>query len=389
MPQANRTFYLYLGLHSLLIGMFPFYLPVFLWQQGIGLAGIALVVALAGLGFNLGLWSWDRLRLLLTLNQIFSATSLLLIALLFAVREFNSGFVGIVLLAACYGIYNSFFWTTQRAMFIEVTDPVRSGRAYGNFQLFVFALLQAGILIGGWLLERDSFDVLLVACTIVALLGTALLVASKPVYPAGLQKLRSLSIADITGFRDANCSRTMFMADGFFLFLESFFWVISLFLLTRESFATLGIVVIVLAAIFGGLFFLLKNTIDRLGARRIFTLAVLLYCASWLLRAFISESMHLLLMFTLLVLITFATSFFRLALNKRFYDLARQTEHPHRYLVLKSYYSQLAITVCFGLLAMVAIAYPEPQDLLRSIYWVAALVSPLFLLYGAHRYRRE
>jgi MFS family permease len=387
MPPANQTFYLYLGLHSLLIGMFPFYLPVFMWQQGGGMASVALLIAIAGGGFNAGLWCWDRLRHRLTLNQMFLITSLLLFALLLNVRQYGSGLAAMLALGFSYGLYNSFFWTTQRAMFIEVSDPSRSGRAYGNFQLFVFALLQAGILIGGWLLERDDFDLLLLASIVIAAAGSAMLFVSKPVYPSGLRSLPAMSLAAVFSFRDTEHSRTMFVVDGLFLFLESFFWVISLFLLSRESFTTLGIVVIVLALIFGGLFYLLKNTIDRLGVRRVFTLAVMLYGCSWLLRAYVNESMHLLTLFVVLVLITFATSFFRLALNKRFYDLARQTPHPHRYLVTKSYYSQLSITGSFAVLALLAWLVSEPQTLLRSAYWLAALLTPLFLLYGANRYR--
>ncbi|MFT5506687.1 MAG: hypothetical protein ACI8XC_004415, partial [Gammaproteobacteria bacterium] len=34
MPTNSNTFYQYLGLHSLLIGIFPFYIPVYLWKQG-------------------------------------------------------------------------------------------------------------------------------------------------------------------------------------------------------------------------------------------------------------------------------------------------------------------------------------------------------------------
>ena len=119
-----------------------------------------------------------------------------------------------------------------------------------------------------------------------------------------------------------------------------------------------------LGAIFGGLFFIVKNSIDRLGKQQMFILAVVLYSLSWVIRALINDELSLLVLFILLVLVTFATSFFRLALNKRFYDLARESG-AHRYLILKSYYSQLSLIVCFLIIALLASIVVDSQQLLR------------------------
>ena len=203
-----------------------------------------------------------------------------------------------------------------------------------------------------------------------------------------MQKTPALGWKSVLQFRDAHHSRTMFLVDGGFLFLESFFWVISLFLLAHESFTTLGVIVIVLAVIFGGLFFMLKNTIDRLGKRRVFLFAVALYSLSWAIRAIVSDELSLLMLFVLLVIVTFATSFFRLALNKRFYDLARESG-AHRYLIMKSYYSQSSLIVSFLLIALLATVITEPAELLKTVYVVAAVVAPVFALYGSRRYRMD
>ena len=386
MQQDKKTFYLYLGMHSLLIGVFPFYVPVYLWQSGLDLAQISLLIAVTGMGFYLSLWSWDRLRHRVGLNHLLLLVTLLFFLLLASVPMVERSTVSAFFLALAYGTYNGFFWTTQRALFIEVMDPNRAGQAYGNFQLFVFAALQLGILAGGWLLQSNGFGWLIVFCACVAAVGGVLLTVTRPVYPPAMQGTESLTWKVIYGFKDEHNSRLMFIADGFFLFLESFFWVISLFLLAHESFTRLGLVVIVLAVIFGGLFFVLKDSIDRLGKRQMFLLAVALYSMSWAIRSLVKDELSLLVLFVLLVLVTFATSFFRLALHKRFYDLARETG-AHRYLILKSYYTQASLIVSFLVIALIASVIDDALPTLQFVYIAAACIAPVFALYGARHYQ--
>ena len=386
MPPNRTTFYQYLGLHSLLIGIFPFYIPVYLWKQQFDLAEISLFISFAGAGFCLGLWIWDRARLRVSLTAIIAISLLLEIALLFNVYILEMDRPTLLALGVTYGLYNCFYWTTQRALFFDLIDVESSGRKYGNFQIFVGASLQVGILIGGVLLEVSSFVYLLLASAIIALGGFMLLARTPLLYPRILAEHRSLGIADVFRFRDTDNSRFIFSIDGFFLFAESFFWVITLFLLAHESFAKLGIMVLSLAAIFGILFFFLKNTIDRLGRNRIYRLAVLLYAASWGLRAIIEDQMSLEVLYLFLVIITFCTTFFRLAMNKRFYDLAKITL-SHDYLVLKSYYSQFWIAIGFALLALGFGKMSYNEALLVPIYWTLAVVAFCYLVYGYRRYR--
>ena len=387
MPHHNRIFYQFLGLHSLLIGIFPFFIPVFLWKQGFDLAAICLFISLAGLGFCVGLWCWDRLRLILSLSSLIAVSLVLEILLLLNVQVLDMDMGVMLLLGLSYGVYNSFFWTTQRALFFELIDPSTSGRKYGNFQIFVGLLLQIGILIGGLLLEKADFDYVLWVCIFVAASGFMVLFYSKPGYPDTLTATSAVSLKDFIGFKDKDYSRFIFIIDGLFLFFESFFWVISLFLIAHESFATLGLLVLSLAIIFGLLFYLLKNTIDRLGKRKIYLLAVVLYSLSWALRALTDDKLSLEFLFVFLVIITFCTSFFRLAMNKRFYDLAKQSI-AHPYLVLKSYYSQLTITIGFFLMGYWLLDIENNVELMEPIYWVAAVMALGFLLYGKERYKK-
>ncbi|MEM7195713.1 MAG: hypothetical protein AAF402_12230 [Pseudomonadota bacterium] len=387
MSQQRKIFYQFLGLHSLLIGIFPFFIPVFLWKQGFDLGRVCLFISLAGIGFCIGLWIWDRIRGVISLTSLIAISLVFEILLLVNVQMLDMDFGVMLLLGISYGVYNSFFWTTQRALFFELIDISSSGRKYGNIQIFVGLLLQIGILIGGFLLERADFDYLLIVCGIIAGAGFILLCISKPRYPQPLVETRPVSITEIFKFRDGDSSRFIFIVDGLFLFLESFFWVISLFLLSHESFTTLGLIVMSLAIIFGLLFYLLKNTIDRLGRRKIYTVSVLLYASSWALRAVTGQEMELIWLFVLLVMITFCTSFFRLAMNKRFYDVAKQTiQHP--YLVLKSYYSQMTIATGFAVLGWLIIDLENSEKLFSGVYWGASALALSFLAYGASRYRQ-
>jgi hypothetical protein len=156
-------------------------------------------------------------------------------------------------------------------------------------------------------------------------------------------------------------------------------------MIAHESFSELGIMILSLAAIFGVLFFLLKNVIDRLGKSRVYTLAVYLYALSWVLRGFTSDQLPLDQLYISLVVITFCTTFFRLAMNKRFYDLAKLTR-SHDYLVLKSYYTQFAIMIIFATFGMLTFRLEADETLLNIAYWSAAALALVYLMYGAQRH---
>ena len=386
-PSTRLTFYKYLGLHSLLIGIFPFYIPVFLWKQGFNIGDISFFIAIAGVGFTVGLWIWDRLRLVLSLNAIIGISLVLEVLLLVNVYVLGMDFSILLALGLTYGAYNCFYWTTQRALFFDLIDIESSGRKYGNFQIFVGVSLQVGIVIGGLLLELTNFIYLLIVSTLIAGAGFYLIMHSKPEYPKTLSEHDSLKFSEILKFNDHEHSRLIFVVDGLFLFAESFFWLITLFMLAHESFSTLGIIILSLALIFGILFYLLKNSIDRLGKKRVYIFAVFLYIASWILRAMVDDAMPLNLMFVYLVAITFSTTIFRLAMNKRFYDLAKLTR-SHDYLVLKSYYTQITIIFMFGFFGFFTYQFESSETLLAPLYWMSAVLAFAYLLYGSksHNY---
>ena len=381
LDKASRDFYQFLGIHSFLIGLFPFFVPVYLWKLGFSLSGIAFFIAITGFSFCLALWYWDRLHKKVRLQTIILLSFIIEVLLLASVYITNDA-VFLPVFAILNGLYNCFFWLTQRALFFETINHDNSGRKFGNFQIFVVVGMKAGVLIGGVFLELAGYSSVFILSIIVATLGfiSFHLHKTKATLSKDLLKTPSLSISGIISFKDNYHSRPIFIIDGLFLFLESYFWVISLFLLAHESFWKLGILVILLGGFFSIIFFLIKNTIDKTPVQRIFIIAVILYALSWLLRSLVSEDVSLYITFIMLVSITFCTSLFRLAFNKRFFDLAKSGSQ-HQYLIIKSYYSQLTIGIFFMFLGVLLIGSTNNTQALSSIYLWIAPVALLFLLY--------
>ena len=379
--EKSRAFHRFLGLHAFLTGLFPFFIPVYLWQQGHDAGQLSLFIAFTGTGFVLSLGLWDRIRTVLPFHRLIALTFLVEILLLSAVfLEGKNGFL--LLFGLLNGAYNCFFWITQRALFLETLASEDTGRKVGNFQIFVMVILKLGIFSGGLLLDLGGYPWLFLFSLLIAGGGVLSFGLRQIPQPASLQRMPPLGPGAVIGFHDAHGSRAIFLLDGPFLFLESYFWAITLFILAHQSFWRLGILVIVLGLLFSLLFWLIKNRIDHLPTQKVYVIAVAGYALSWMLRLAVDRPLPTSWLFLLLVSITFATSFFRLAFNKRFFDLARNRGR-HRYLLLKSYWSQASIAVTFLAMALLASATGLAQDtrLLELGYLLAALCTPLYLLY--------
>ena len=177
--RSAPYFYQFLGTHSLLIGLLPFFLPVYLWTRGLGLAGFCLLIGTSGISFVLSLGAWQRwavkwpLRRLITLTFVLEICLLACVGvvttipdiLLYQTLSSTNSTSDIVLTSVFVGMlngcYNAFFWTTQRTLFIQQLGANDAGKQYGNFQIFVTLFLKVGILTGGFLLENGGFVVLL------------------------------------------------------------------------------------------------------------------------------------------------------------------------------------------------------------------------------------
>lgn len=395
-------FYHFLGAHSLLIGLLPFFLPVYLWTHGLGIAGLSLLIGVSGIAFATSLAVWQRLANRYSLRHLVALTFVLEIALVVVVGLYTvvpgmalfqmpgdsvtTAATGKLVIAAMVigifnGLYNAFFWTTQRTLFLQQLGHNDTGKQYGNFQIFVTVFLKLGILLGGFLLDSGGFVWLLaMSAGIGAASNLWLSNATRGKRPLNPTKVSTNSRQAFV-FTDKRGSRLAFAIDGIFLYLESHFWTLSLFLIVKQDFSRLGIAVVLLALGFAVLFFVIKNRIDRLAIEKLYKAAVVLYVCSWLLRFTLSEEATGTSLLVTLMVITFFSSFFRLAFNKRFFDVARQ-EGAVTYLLLKSYSSQWVLGLFFALLGTAFFIWPtDAQFTLQIIYLFAALLSLVYFVY--------
>ncbi len=379
--MLGRLFYIYTGLHSLLIGLFPFYIPVYLYIIGLTVSQICLFIAATGIGYCGALFLWHRLcgKISFHLLIIWSFVSEYL---LLSVFFFEKGLSFILLAGFVNGIFNCNFWTIQRLLFVGSTSSQNSGKNFGNYQIFVLAVLKIGILIGGFLLEKWGFMVVYLFSGGIVLLSTAIFLARMidSHLNETIQFSNPISLSEIIFFKDTLRSRSVFVIDGVFLYLESYFWVISLFFIVHESFLRLGLVVIVLAVVFGFVFLLVKNSIDRLPVQMVYVAAVVLYALSWVLRGFLDEHHAPITMLWMLAIITLSTSLFRLSFNKRFFDNARLTT-AQEYIFTKSYISQFFLAVFFVVMASVFSIPGSIVGQLSGLYYFAGITSFFYLIY--------
>ena len=399
MQLTVRHFYQFSGFHSLLIGLLPFFLPVILWDNGASLAQISAFIAITGIGFIGSLWVWDQLRAnnqwrwIITLS--FAAEILLIAALAWNVNSRGETSIFLIGTALLNGVYNCFYWSTQRSMFNQITSHDNTGKTFGNFQILVVILLKIGILSGGYLLETSGTLPLIILSLAISTIALWKLIKTGNPSTEKAEEPK-LTSKQVKNFSDKKNSKAIFFLDGPFLFLESYFWVLSLYFLTQESFFTLGFVIVTLTILLSGIFYFIKNAIDKMDQQKIFFAAVLLYATSWLLRGQVSlqgstENNNLMLYITILT-IGFLTTFFRLVFNKRFFDAARE-DSAYQYLIYKSYYSQLGIVLFFGILAAYLFASPpllpasslssQTTSLLSATYLLSCPIALIYLFYFA------
>ena len=361
-----------------------------MWQNRLTLSDISWFVALNGVGYLLTLFVWDRIRQRLGWKKIIVVSFLLELAVVSSI-VIDSSLSSIHFIALLNGAYGCFFWMSQRLLFVQCTDSSNTGKKFGNFQIVVMVLLKVGILAGGYLWEMwGSSSVFWV---------TLALVIPAAIYhlcinlPAELEDSieAPVKLNSIINYHDKNRSSLVFFADGLFLFAESYFWVISLYFISGQNLSMLGVLVVSLSILLAVIFYVIKNTLDHLNPQRVYLLAVLGYGLSWFLRGTVDAEGGDLWVYPVIVIVGFLTAFFRLAFNKRFFDLSRQMK-THDYIVIKSYYSQLG--VCFfycltgiGIVMLMRSTelyeyFKSPMDILQLFYW---LLTPAALIYWLYR----
>ncbi|PVZ69690.1 hypothetical protein [Pelagibaculum spongiae] len=394
-----RYFYQFSGLHALLIGLLPFFIPVILWRQQQSLAQVAWFISISGFSFLIALGLWEKLR-----NSRFNHSMIklaffsecLLVGMLVLMPQTS---FQILVLAVLNGVYSCCYWLPQRMLFKKLSTSQNSGNEFGNFQILVGILLKIGILTGGYLLENHGGSWLLALSLLISAVGLWMQQSvnnrQQIDQAVGQQTVETVPLSEVIRFKDSQNSRGVFIVDGLFLFLESYFWLLSLFFIGQQSFSRLSLIIVTLTICLSVIFFLIKRQIDKVDAYKLFQAATVLYIASWILRGWVSPDHNNLMLSIAIVAIAFFTSLFRLAFNKLFFDLADK-QPTQRYLLAKSWFTQLGVGVFFAAVALLLqllsnsqLGLPFNYDQLNNnqtvlswIYWASAPLASIYFLYA-------
>jgi len=381
MNNQTRFFYRFTIVHSFLIGLFPFYLPVFLWKQSYSFSDISFFISWTGVGYLVALWFWNKQEIGNHPQRMIVGSFMLEIILLIGLF-FSEIRPLLPLIGLLNGFYNCFFWISNRILFLETINQSDVGRKYGNFQIIVAIVLKMGILSGGLLLDDHGLTSIFIFSLFIVVTGLMFLFSSSM---TGGQPLVSLNVSkfslrQLLQFKDNFRSKLVFSIDGLFLFLESYFWILTLFLITHESFLKLGAVVIILMIIFGFLFYFIKNSIDKMPVGLMYRISVGLYILSWIFRGLITDKLGLPALLLLLVFISFFTSLFRLSFNKQFFEIARSTSRS-QYIMIKSYYSQFFLAIQFFIIGLLFYFTSSIQFSLNYLYLTSSIIALVYFFY--------
>ncbi|MBT4937175.1 hypothetical protein HON22_04620 [Candidatus Peregrinibacteria bacterium] len=272
----------------------------------------------------------------------------------------------------------------HRFLFFEITKKHNSGKTFGNFQILVLIFLKISMLGSAFFIEKEQFLILLFLSIIVILYGNfqfSQAIISQDTLES-IKKYQPLKIKDIKDFFQ-HPSFSMFVIDGVFLYLESFFWVVTLYLVAGESFASVALLIIALSLIFGAIHWKIKSILDTIPYQKLFLFLVALYAFSWILRSMVLEIESLSLLALLLIFIAFSTILFRLTLNKRFYDNAR-SQSGQQYMIMKSYITQASLSVFFLILGYIAMQSTNNISALNIFYLGAAPLAIMYMKYPGY-----
>lgn len=385
--QDSYLFFTFSAVHSILTGFFIFYIPLLLWSEFHSFSLICYFISIAGLSYAIILGIFEILLpkiLLKTLIQVSFWIPVVFLLGFLLLFDSHTLFLGIL-----YGAYACFYYMLHRFLFFEVSKKKSAGKMFGNFQILVFVFLKISMFIAAFLLEKEQFIFILLLSIIVIFYGH--LTFSKQRFSFEklelLQKYQAVSVQDIKDFFH-HPSFSMFLIDGVFLYLESFFWIITLYTIAGSSLSKVALLIIFLSLVFGAIHWKLKNTLDHIPYQKLFLFLVCLYSFSWILRGIILSITSHSLIAIVLIVITFSTLLFRLTLNKRFYDNAR-CQKAYSYMVIKSYITQISLSLFFLLLGLVSVLFMGDMATFNIFYIGASLLALFYLRYPGYELKED
>ncbi|MGR6778199.1 hypothetical protein [Moritella viscosa] len=368
-------FTVFSAIHSFVIGLLPFYLPILIWQQYQHLAPLTEFIAWTGAGFVMVLWGWHQLFIRGYWRTLIILSFTLEIGLIY-VALFHIANINLIILGLLNGLFNCSYWMLQRILFNSISGSSNTGRLFGNLQLILGFSLKLGILFGGYFMQTQPW--IIFALSMIASLSFCIMTINARATQTFVYERSDHSQAkSVISTRD----KIVFLIDGPFLYLESYLWVLSIFHLTNNDTSQFSLTVIALSLALGLIFYFIKNTIDKQPQYRLYQVATLFYLCGWLVRGWISPDWSGFAIGLSLLSVAFATALFRLYFNKRFYDKAKQQAN-YQYLVSKSLYSQLGIVIFFaGLTVMSNVTTFN----LNQVYWGVLPLIAIYMLYQQSR----
>ncbi len=378
----KKILYNFLWLHSILTWLFIFFIPVFLYKNWFSLSEISYFISLTWLSFVISMLVWDRIRYKGGI-RILIVISFFLEIWILCVWTLDKNFLFLFLFSIIYWVYNCFFWLTKRVLFVSSTEKHEVWDKFWNIQIIAFVLVKIGILLWSYLLGNNHYDYVLVVSILLSAYGVYYFVSHKKLVKnlEEFSQASPVSLKKVFLFKDRLRSKYIFMLDGPFLFFESFFWLLSLFLITGQSYHKLWILVVVLAIVFSVIFIWIKKKIDKVQWQQLLYVAVILYAFSWIFRWYVGNLEDNYVIYLLVLVIAFCTSFFRLVFNKQFFHTAKSVD-THSYMMMKSYYSQFFIFFIFWVLALIFYNTKWSIEIsLMYVYYILAPISLLFILY--------
>ena len=375
----HQLFYLFTGIHSIHSGLFIFYIPIFLWLEFHSFAFISLFIGIAGIFFTLSLRVFEHIL------SKYSLPVLLLSSFLFPSICFFFFLLGIdsffYIVSIMYGTYMCWYYTLHRILFIHITTQNTTGKTFGSFQVFVFLILKATLLISAFFLEKESCILLFFLSLLFSCIGMIFFYFKS----FSFQKAQEILHYKIISFKKIryflfHSSGFMFVIDGIFLYLESFFWVITLYFIANGNFIYTAALIVILSFFFAIIHWLLKNKIDHISGHMLFQICVFLYAGAWVIRSFIIDISSFIILSIGLVVVTFSTVLFRLTLHKRFYDNARKFPY-YEYMIAKSYITQFSLSLFFLLMSLFLFHNMPDMKSFDWFYLVFAMLSLGYLRY--------
>ncbi len=376
--KISSYFVLFSVSHSFIIGLLPFFLPVLIWQSSHSLGDLTEFISWAGAGYAFTLMIWHQL-FIRGFWKVLVISSFLLGATLIYVTLFHLSTTALFALGILNGVFNCSYWMLQRVLFNTVSNNSDSGRLFGNLQLFLGFSLKVGILIGGYFMTKNPTLVFSFALII------SLTFSLTAYYDDHTRNIMHRSLdghAEMISQGDRSNinwrDKLTFIIDGPFLYLESYLWVLSIYLLTGGSTEVFSLTIITLSLTLGVIFYFIKNIIDKQRQKSIYQVTIIIYLLSWLSRGLITPQMNGFTISFSLLAIAFSTAIFRLYFNKRFYDCAKQ-KISYQYILRKSFYSQISICIFFSIMAF--ILKNQSTISLNYIYWAMAPICLFYFCY--------